>query len=102
MFYHGDFPRLSDAQKLKDLACDGKLPMVIEVDSYDPQNAGWHATEWVMGLPAMPMLIHEKANTPSDRLISKMVSFDQINKIVKHTGKPKWLEIWINSFIVND
>lgn len=102
LFYRDDFPRLSDAEKMKIWAFNQKPQLLIEVDRYDTKKDGWLATEWLSGLPVLDVLIHEEANTPSSKVIGKMVTFDRIIKTVEHFGQKKWLEIWINSFVVND
>lgn len=103
MLYDDRFPRLQDVEKLKKLACDGKLQSVIEVDYFDAKRDGWNATQWIMGLPAMDMLIHEEKPQVQD-LAGKIVTFDDVNKCVKHVNRSQksWLEIWIPSFrIIN-
>lgn len=105
MLYDDKFPRLKDVNELKKMACDGKLQSVIEVDSFDTKRDGWNATQWIMGLPAMDMLIHEeKPKLPFQSLVGKTVTFDDVNKCVKHvdSSQKSWLEIWIPSFrIIN-
>lgn len=99
LFYREDFPRLSDAEKMKIWAFNQKPQMFFEIDGYDPKNDAWHATEWLSGLPILDVLIHEKSHTVSDGLVGKMVTFDSMTKAVKHYKPKKWLEIWINSFV---
>ena len=105
MLYDDKFPRLKDVNELKKMACDGKLQSVIEVDSFDTKRDGWNATEWIMGLPAMDVLIHEETpKLPFQSLVGKTVTFDDVTKYVKHTskGQKSCLEIWIPSFSTID
>ena len=99
MFYHDDFPRLSEAEKMKIWAFNQKPQMFFEIDRYDPENDGWRATEWLSGLPVLDVLIHEKSHTADADWIGKMITFDQMTKAVKHYKPKKWLEIWVNSFV---
>lgn len=103
MFYHNDFPRISDVKKMKDWASNGKLQSSIEVEYFDTDHDGWRATLWIMGIPEpMPLLIHEETPTAQDELIGKIVTFDNVIKSVQHMGQNKWLEMWIPSFRVID
>lgn len=102
LFYREDFPRLSDAEKMKIWALNNRPQMIIEIDGYDAKRDGWIATEWIVGLPAVEMLIHEKAHTPDDGLVGKIVTFDQMTKVIRHSKPKKWLEIWVNSFVFDD
>lgn len=87
----GDFPRLQDAKRWardNERACQD----IIEVEYFDNKLDGWRATEWVEGLPARNLLIHEKRQTKGN-LAGKNVVFDTVFKTIQ---KQDLHEIWIH------
>lgn len=91
----GDFPRLQDAKRWAK-ATNRNLQSVIEVDYYDSKKHAWRATEWLEGLPAKSLLIHEKKRSKVN-LISKSVVFDTVFKTI---SKQHLTEIWVNRLVV--
>ncbi len=86
-----EFPRLEDAKSWAK-ANHRKFQEIIEIDYFDSKNDGWRATEWVEGLPAIDLLIHEKLQTKGN-LAGKNVVFDTVFKTIQ---KQDLQEIWIH------
>lgn len=90
-----EFPSLESAKKWAK-ANQRKLQSIVEVEYYDSKKHAWRATEWLEGLPAKSLLIHEKKRSKVN-LISKSVVFDTVFKTI---SKQHLTEIWVNRLVV--
>lgn len=86
-----EFPKLENAKRWAK-ANHRKFQSIIEIDYFDNKANVWHATQWIEGLPAQELLIHEKQQTKSN-LNGKTVVFDTV---FKTKYKQNLQEIWVN------
>lgn len=93
-----DFMRNSDVNQLRNLAKKGQLSSYFTVESFDEEKSAWNATQWIEGKRAMTFLIHEEIKSNKNEVIGKVVTFDDVTKMVKHTVPNLFVEIWIPQF----